>query len=667
MDQLTVKELAELKGCSVRAIQKGIASGAIIAEKMEHPQNKQPCNMIPVTSLPEDLQEKYYKKICQEAGITVTSSKPDKKAVKSPVKPVRTSIEEFSEDERAEMALWGQIIRDWQDCRAGFPGSKTEADRLFISKMKLEHPELHLTEDILYRRWKAMKEGDLQGLCENRGGANRGRSSIPQVLWDQFLYLYLSDSQPTVSRCYELTRSCAAEYYPELLPELPSERCFRRHIKSDVPEAVVTYLRLGDKAMKDKCLPYISRLYDELHANDVWIADNHTLDIESYSEQDGTVHRLYLTAFLDAKSGVLVGWNIAESASSQSTVLALRNAIQRFGVPKAVYFDNGREFLTHDIGGKGHRGRKNTDEELLPTTILQRLDITMHNAIVRNAKAKPIERTFSTVTMEFSRMFDGYCGGTIFQRPESLKRRIKEGKLPCDFEIREYIQDWIDYDYNVQEYGGAEARYHGMSRIDVWNHDIKAAGIRLAPEDELNLMLMRSTRLQKVKRNGVFVTVGKEKVWFMDERTYRYLGEEVFVRYDPAKLTEVRIYDKEDRYLFTWPCADKLLVDFITETREEIADAMSIIRRTQRFIQQEAREITDGWSNEHKLDLMEAAALKAQHGRDKFEIRIPSNVIMIGTGEVEELPAAVGDDAVTVDWDKMNASAEKRMKKWKGE
>ena len=106
MDQLTVKELAELKGCSVRAIQKGIASGAIIAEKMEHPQNKQPCNMIPVTSLPEDLQEKYYKKICQEAGITVTSSKPDKKAVKSPVKPVRTSIEEFSEDDRAEMALW---------------------------------------------------------------------------------------------------------------------------------------------------------------------------------------------------------------------------------------------------------------------------------------------------------------------------------------------------------------------------------------------------------------------------------------------------------------------------------------------------------------------------------------------------------------------------------
>ena len=70
-------------------------------------------------------------------------------------------------------------------------------------------------------------------------------------------------------------------------------------------------MRDGDKAMKDKCQPYISRMYDGLHANDVWIADNHTFDIQSYDEDNGTIHRLYLTAFLDAKSGVLVGWNMA--------------------------------------------------------------------------------------------------------------------------------------------------------------------------------------------------------------------------------------------------------------------------------------------------------------------------------------------------------------------
>lgn len=82
-----------------------------------------------------------------------------------------------------------------------------------------------------------------------------------------------------------------------MVSNFPSDNTFRRHIKSEIPQAVLTYMRDGDKAMKDKCLPYISRMYDGLHANDVWIADNHTFDIQSYDEDNGTIHRLYLTAF----------------------------------------------------------------------------------------------------------------------------------------------------------------------------------------------------------------------------------------------------------------------------------------------------------------------------------------------------------------------------------
>lgn len=93
--------------------------------------------------------------------------------------------------------------------------------------------------------------------------------------------------------------------------------------------------------------------------------------------------------------------------------MALRHAIKRFGVPKSVYFDNGSEFLTHDIGGRGHRTRKTWNADDIPPTILQLLDITMHNAIVRNAKAKPIERTFGTLKNHISRVIETFCGGTI--------------------------------------------------------------------------------------------------------------------------------------------------------------------------------------------------------------------------------------------------------------
>lgn len=655
MDYITVNDFAELKGCSIRTAQRYISSGKIKAITAVHTQNKKECYMIPVTALPESLQTKYYTQLRGKAG-----AEPVKTALKQNKKAGLRSFESFSQEEREQITLWKSILDDWQSYRNEYPGRKAEVDKLYISKCKLEHPNMDISLGILYSKYAALKDNRLEGLVDNRGGWNKGKSKIAPELWDQFCYLYLSENKPTVSRCYSLTLECAKEYYPDMVASFPSERSFRRHIETDIPLAVRIYMRDGDKAMKDKCLPYISRMYDKLHANDVWIADNHTFDIQSYDEDNGMIHRLYLTAFLDAKSGVLVGWNVTDSPTSQSTLIALRHGIKRFGIPKSVYFDNGREFLVHDIGGKGHRTRKSDAEKTEPPTILQRLGIDMHNAIVRNAKAKPIERTFSTVTMQFARMFEGYCGGTILQRPESLKRRIKEGKIPCDFEIREFIENWIDYDFNVQEYGGSEAQYKGMSRIDVWNKDIKAVGIRKAAESDLNLMLMRSTRIQKIKRNGVFVEVAGEKLWYMDDATYKHLGEEVYVRYDPADLRSVRIYDAQDRYLWTWACADKLLIEYITDSKDEIADAMALQRRTQKFIKAEAKAITDGMSNAQKLDLYAAAALKAANGKEKFKIVMPNNIVVVRADEEsEQLPIASGEDVI-IDLAKINRNIEKR-------
>ena len=652
MDLLTVKETAALKTCSERYVKKLCKEGKLSCITEMNERNR-PRYMIPVSSLPPELQTRYYKQKGETKAAEIQ--------LKHSLEPVKT-IEDFTAQQRELIQKWITILSDWQQCRENYAGNKTEADKLYVAKCKLEHPDVKVSMDIIYRKWAAYKKGELQGLCENRGGSNRGKSSIDPEIWEQFCYLYLSENKPTVSRCYELTKTWTAINYPDAAADFASEQSFRRRIKTEIPQAVIIYMRDGDKAMKDKCLPYINRMYDKLHANDVWIADNHTFDIQSYDEDSGMIHRLYLTAFLDAKSGVLVGWNICDSPNSQSTIIALRHGIMRFGIPKAVYFDNGREFLTHDVGGKGHRARKTDNEELEPPTILQRLGIEMHNAIVRNAKAKPIERTFSTVTLQFARMFEGYCGGTIMQRPESLKRRIKDGKLPCDFEVRELLEDWIDGDYNVQQYGGSESAFKGMSRIEVWNKDIKRVGVRKAAEADLNLMLMRSTRVQKVKRNGVFVSIASEKVWFYDpEDTYRHLGEEVYVRYDPADLRQVRVYSSEDKYLWTWRSANELLVDYITETKEEISDAMAVQRRTQRFIKAEAKEITEGLNSERRIDLAAAAALKAADGKSAFKIIMPTNVIVVRADEEnEEICQKAAGDSVVIDLAKMNRNIEKR-------
>ncbi|MDE5772380.1 MAG: Mu transposase C-terminal domain-containing protein [Ruminococcus sp.] len=661
MDYLTVKETAELKGCSERYIRKLIGDGEIFSESIINTSNGHTCHSIPVSALSEDLQAKYYAKLKKDTGLEpeLTKNKPEK-----PTKARKTSrsFEELSADERTKLNFWCELLKEWQSRRLQYK-SKTEFDRNFVGECRLKYEGIEISERILYRKWTAYKNDDYDGILGVRGAWNRGNTIIPEPVWNDFLYEWLDENRPTVSLCYRSTIKWTSKFYPELLDLIPSEMTFRRRIEKDIAYAVKTLLRDGEKAFSDRCSPYIMRMYDKLQANDRWIADNHTFDIQFYDD-NGNVHRLYLTAFLDAKSGVLVGWNITDSPDSQSTILALRHGIMRFGVPKCIYVDNGREFLTYDIGGKGHRthGKKDCLQSE-PPTILKRLGIEMRNAIVRNAKAKPIERTFYTVKNQFSKLFSGFCGGTILERPESLKRRIKNGKLPCDYEIREIFDAWIDGEYNLQAYGGSETCYKELSRLDVWNKT--CSEIRKAPESALNLMLMRSTRKQKIKRNGVYVTICGEKIWFTEPKeTIMNLEKEVYVRYDPADLRSVRIYDAEtDKYMFTWSLADQLMADYLEENQETVSGANALIRETKKFVREYAKGTVTALSNQQRLTLLDMTVRKAQAEKDgNFRIIQPKRIVPIMVNEEPEERMAVGAESVVIDMKKIRKNSEMRKK-----
>ena len=662
MDYLTVREVAEIKECSERYIKKLCKDGKLESIQTTSCKGRMKY-MVPIFALSEQEQAIYYSKMKKENGFVPAPAK--KKASECHKNTSKRRFEDYSEEDRVKIVFWTDLLKEWQDRRSAY-SSKVEFDINFLGEIKLRYPDIEISTDILYRRYKAYKDNDYDGVIGRRGGSNKGATKIPDVVWQGFLWYWLDQNQPTVSQSYRNAVDWCGEFYPELVSDIPTERTFRRHIESDLNDAIQIYMRKGEKAMTDRCSPYIERLYDNLHANDVWIADNHTLDIQSSSE-DGKTHRLYITAFQDAKSGVLVGWNVTESPNSQSTILALRHGIIRFGIPKMVYFDNGREFLNHDIGGNGHRTHKKSENDIPTPTILKRLGIEMRNAIVRNAKAKPIERTFCTVKNQLSKSFNGYCGGTIIERPESLKRRIKNGEIPKDYEVRDVLDIWIDGDYNLQKYCGRESVYNGMSRLDVWNTDIKNVGVRQATESELNLMLMRSSRCQKVKRNGVFVNIAGEKIWFMDiHETYKHLNEEVFVRYDPADLRQVRVYDINDRYLFTWKNNDTLLVDYITEEKEEIQDAEKLQRKVKGFIKKEAEGFTGGLTAEQKITAIDMEVRRATKGKnEKFFIDMPKRIIPVSSGEPLEMAAGAENleaETVEVCIDKIISNAERRRK-----
>ncbi len=241
MEYLTIKEVSELKCCKPQYIQKLAKDGKLDAVLREHPQNHKPCYMIPVSSLPEDLKSKYYGKLKKEAGIITESIQESVQAKKVKCKRI-LSFEDCTEQQRRTINTWTGILNEWQGLRAGYH-SKTEFDKLYIGKCQLEHPELQISTDILYRKWAAYKKNDLAGILGLRGAWNKESTTIPKPVWDYFLYLWMSENRPTVPFCYKNTISWTEEFYPELTSEMPTERTFRRHIESELTEAVKIYAR----------------------------------------------------------------------------------------------------------------------------------------------------------------------------------------------------------------------------------------------------------------------------------------------------------------------------------------------------------------------------------------------------------------------------------------
>ena len=419
---LSSQEVAALTGKTERTVRRWAEIGKIPAERVLNKFNS-PEYLFSLDALEPHLQKKYFD------GLKLTPSPEVAQTLTKEAKPLDT----YSIEEQEEIAFWLRLVKQWQGYRNKPGANKTEVDANFVQWCKLEYPERAISVDTLYRRWNAVRDNDLDGLIDKRGKWKKGKSSIPDPMWQAFLYFYLDERQHPLKKCYEYTKLEMQTSFPELVGDMPSYTTFYRRAQADIPEPLKVLGREGEKAFRDRCAPYIRRVYDDMRSNEWWIADNHTFDIITEGE-NGQRHRLYLTAFFDARSGIFTGCYVTNAPSSQSTLIALRRGILKYGIPVNIYVDNGREFLTYDVGGLGHRKKKPKDgqERFEPPPVFERLGIHMTNAIVRNAKAKIIERRFRDVKDHLSRLFDTFTGGNVLEKPESLKFILKDGRIPLD-------------------------------------------------------------------------------------------------------------------------------------------------------------------------------------------------------------------------------------------
>ena len=601
---LSTSEVAELTGISLRHVKRLAASNKLPCEKTVNSNNR-PKYLFPLSglaALDPTLPQRYLAQHAQE-GTAEGAAEPQnaKRGRGRPRKggagktAASKPLEEYSTEERGEIAFWTQAVQDWRGYRAGYR-DKAAADEAWLAQFRLDHPEVHITRKILYARQRAVLE-------------------------------------------------------------------------ADVPEPVKVMGREGPKAFYDRCSHYIRREYENMQSNEYWIADTHTFDVVTKGDGGGT-HRLYLTAFMDARSGIFVGCHVADTNSSQNVLTALRRGILRYGIPDNIYVDNGREYLNKDVGGTGHRTRKTKNEwqgwddteKFVPPPVFTRLGIKMTNAIVRNARAKTIERRFCDVKNQISRLFDTFCGGTVVEKPEQLKHLLKGGEVVLDSDFTASVQTLLDGLMNESEYNGPVQRDHGKTKLQVWRDNLSRK--RIAAPADLNLMLMRSSRPLKVGRNGITANLyGAKLDYYTDEFTMQYQGKKVYYRYDPDDLRTIRAYDPQDRFICELPCRDDMVLEY-GANRESIQAAMHELRGYTKLVKNaaeaQAGKITEVYGEAKAFDVCLAKAQQNIEAR----ITAPENakppvVELQFANEGEPLLQAVGAEHL-VDVGRMTANAIKQ-------
>ncbi len=648
---LTAKEYATLKGFSKQYIQLLCKEGKVPAE-LTYNKNNKPKYLIPFESLPTELQYKYIQ-LKQNDG--KADKAPNQKKNKPKTKKGAVKYDDLSPEQREEAALWVKVIKDWHDFRDNYDGKRMDATQAFIARSNYG---LHLSESILYRKWNIYREGDIAGLVDMRGHAKKGHTSVNELIWQGILYYYLDESRKSLQFCVKLAEEWIKQEHPELLPEMPSYTNVYRRMTHEVNDALKVFGREGEKAYRDKYGFFIAREYESMYSNEWWVADNHTFDVMIMGS-NGKPIRAYLTAFMDALSGVFTGCYVTTAPSSQATIYALQRGIRKYGIPEHIYVDNGREFLNKDVGGLGHRQKKSTEGQFAPPPIFARLGIEMENAQVRNARTKVIERRFRDLKEHISTLFSTYTGGNVLERPERLKKVLK-GDYIDEQEFTLLVEDIIENYFNYETYGGAKGSERGKTRMQVYKDNlIKQA--RPADEESLWLMTLRSTRTQKVKARGVFITVcGKKLDYYSDELLLEHMGESVYVRYDPCNLSEIRVYDESDRYLCTAKCGSDTVLKYGAD-KDVVSRAVKEVRRHEKLARERLKSskiVALGAKEALDVVIQEVEERKAL---GKENISAPIVEIRLAEDEKQFDNIAVGEESLpVVDIQRMIRNAEKR-------
>ncbi len=419
--------------------------------------------------------------------------------------------------------LKGKMLMDWVD------------------EWNTLHPEMKTSYFSIIRARKIYETEGTAGLL-GRWGNRAGATTVSEECFDFFRNHYLSESMPSASSVWTMTLGYAIKRDSSLdVSKFPSQVSFLRLLERRVPKDVIYYARHGFMAWNRKYADYIKRDYSEMKAGECWVSDHAQIDV--LADDGKTVKAPWLTAWMDAKTGKFLGWNIhMEPPSSDFVFEAFYIAAMKFGLPQRVLLDNGKDYRCRDFaGGRTYETRVKVEvDELSAKPMLYSLGVIPHFAIPYNAQAKPIERQFCKFKGWFSRRFETYRGGNVVERPETLTRLVRSGKAVKFEELKEAMNEFIEEMFNNFPSNGRVLK--GRTPNQAWAEEFLEK--REVRKEALKLFCMRSSGTVSIGRNGI--RDSRFDVQYYGEWMSGYKGVKVYFKRPPDEMETVWVFDSSD-------------------------------------------------------------------------------------------------------------------------
>lgn len=411
-------------------------------------------------------------------------------------------------------------------------------------------------------------EGIVVSLIDRRGRRKGDIKSCSDVAWQHFCTFYLTQNQLSLSKCHRMVDGLAKDNGWAW----PSESRIRELVNERLDPATLTLKREGLDAWNRRHLAPMEQDPNAWDAGQCWEGDHSVLDFHIRVIKDGkwTRTRPQLTAWIDRRTRMLVGYHLSEQGNAYTIRLALLNALKDKEItpPEIVWMDNGKDFMAQSIGGmtKGKR-RKSTRAEIdqaqqQSAGLLSMLGITPHFALPYNHNGKPrVERFFGTVHGEFDKEFPSYSGfkpGMLDHR-DQLKMQSDIMSMPTLEDVRRkfaQFANWYNHraDHAIDDLRDPDT-LERLSPTEFYTRYLPAK--RAVKQDALKLLEPIWSTPLKVHKWGISLRIGPNTVRYgeLEPELESLVGTDhkVFVSWNPDDTTQVTVWSEDFKYICIAP------------------------------------------------------------------------------------------------------------------